>query len=152
MKSLFLSVVLIFQIANTAKATEYVDPGFLEEDLIWLALNIYFEARNDDTVQGRLYVAQTVLNRVYSNAYPNTIKAVVTQHKQFSWYWDGKSDEPTDEKAFNDSLELAELALSTYNPSKSINGALCYHAWYVTPYWADDMEYIGYYGAHKFYR
>lgn len=130
----------------------YVDEGYLQEDLTWLALNIYFEARNDPTIHGRLGVAHAVLNRVYSSKYPNTIKGVVTQPGQFSWYWDGKSDEPTDKKSWMTSWELAELALSTYNPNKSLGGALYYHAWYVDPYWTSDKVLVGNYGEHYFYR
>lgn len=135
----------------------WVDPGYIEQDKTWLAMNIYFEARNDITIRGRLGVAYAVLNRVYSTSFPNTIKEVITEQSQFSWYWDNKSDEPDltdsiERAAWFDCVELAELAVSTYTPNESIGGAVNYHPDYINPYWADDMILIGKYGKHKFYR
>ncbi len=49
-----------------------------------LALAVYYEARGE-TVEGQLYVARTVLNRVASPRYPNTVCGVVYQKHQFSW-------------------------------------------------------------------
>ena len=43
-----------------------------------MAKNIYFEARNEATV-GQLAVAQTVINRVNSSRFPNSICDVVYQ-------------------------------------------------------------------------
>ena len=53
------------------------------DQLKLLACIIYCEA-GYDTYEGKLAVANVVLNRVKSSAYPNTIKGVVYQKNQFS--------------------------------------------------------------------
>ena len=80
----------------------------MEAIIMCLALNIYFEARNQP-IEGQLAVAQVVINRVLDDRYPDHACDVITQgptypdsnlpirHKcQFSWYCDGRSDRPTD--------------------------------------------------------
>ena len=71
-----------------------------KEDIDCLAKNIYFESRNQPWV-GKIAVAQVTLNRVESMLFPSKICDVVKQIKapqrcQFSWFCDGKSDEPFD--------------------------------------------------------
>ena len=90
-------------------------------------------------------------------SFPNTVCGVVLQggearrHRcQFSWYCDGKSDEPFDERAW----EIAKLVASdafrdTTDPTR---GALYYHAQYVSPSWASKMEYTVTIGVHRFYK
>ena len=77
------------------------------EALLCLALNVYFEARGDD-VLSQVATSQVVINRVKDTRYPNQVCDVVFQSEkhengfpkknrcQFSWYCDGKSDQPTD--------------------------------------------------------
>ena len=50
----------------------------LSTALTCLALNVYFEARNQP-VNGQIAVSSVVLNRVKSNKYPNDICSVVKQ-------------------------------------------------------------------------
>ena len=61
----------------------------IEAALMCLALNVYFEARNDSMV-GQYAVAQVVMNRVQSNKFPNDVCSVVKQSRkdgtcQFTW-------------------------------------------------------------------
>ena len=44
-----------------------------------------------------------------SRAWPSTIKGVVTQPDQFSWYWDGKSDIPKDTEAWKECQKVAKV-------------------------------------------
>lgn len=151
-KSIFaLFFISIVSFSTTSFSKEnYIDQGFIQEDIVWLALNIYFESRCQ-SLEDKLALAYVVLNRVYSKRYPNTIKDVITQYKQFSWYWDGKSDTPKDKKAWKTSWITAELAINTYVPGR-INGATHYHALYVSPYWKDDMQIVAIKGSHILYR
>ena len=83
-----------------------------------LAKNMYFEARSEG-VAGLVATTQVVYNRLESEDYPNTICGVIEQAKlsqwwlkekgikkpiknkcQFSWFCDGYSDEPKDEKTY----------------------------------------------------
>jgi N-acetylmuramoyl-L-alanine amidase len=137
------------------------------EALVCLALNAYHEARNQD-VRGMIAVSQVVMNRVESDYFPDDVCEVVYQgpHRpswarpevmipiknrcQFSWYCDGKDDEPHDKESW----EMANLVAhgvinnSVDDPS---DGALWYHADYVEPEWASEKREIATIGNHIFY-
>lgn len=140
----------------TAGAFENIKPS--EEDLTWLAKNVYFEARNQPAA-GRMAVMMVTLNRVVSDKFPNTIKNVVTQggvrrHRcQFSWYCDGKSDNIRDWETFNEIKYMISALLPYVSPTLDItSGSLYYHATYVTPNWSTKMKKIIQIGDHIFYK
>ena len=133
------------------------------EDLRCLALNIYHEARNESTA-GKIAVAQVVLNRVRSPIFPGSVCDVVYQgvHKgglpdlhrcQFSWYCDGRGDEPRDLLAFNDANELAQwiLVAGKWVPDIT-DGSLWYHAEYVSPEWGRYKKKMLTIDTHIFYK
>ncbi len=131
-------------------------PGALREELTCLAQNIYFEARSEPT-EGRVAVAHVVMNRVASSRFPNSICEVVRQggyerrHRcQFSWWCDGKSDKTTNRAAWVNSFELAQEVYWRHSPDPT-NGALWYHADYVTPYWRHHFSEGPTIGRHIFY-
>ncbi len=113
-----------------------------------LALAIYFEARNQP-IQGQLAVAHVVLNRVADKRWPNNVCDVVYQHKQFSFFSDGKSDRPTDDKAWRKSRALATVATLT---ADTTGGATHYHADYVAPVWGLCLRPERIIGQHVFFR
>ena len=119
-----------------------------------LALNIFFEARNEP-IDGQIMVAEVTLNRVASNRYPDSVCDVVWQRKQFSWTHDGLHDDPTrmsylDRQAWRDIQTLAKDILDE-KVEMFGTGATMYHATYVEPYWADSYEFVGQVGEHLFY-
>jgi len=128
-----------------------------------LAQNIYYETRGSNYAD-QLAVSYVVLNRVKSNKYPNTICGVVKQSKmgknglpiknkcQFSWYCDGKSDYPTDRAAWAKAKKSAMYVLTEGRSNDITQGATHYHAWYVKPYWADSLQFLGTIGQHIYYR
>ena len=60
------------------------EPIYTERDLELLAITIYCEAGSDTiTNETRRMVGEVVLNRVASEAYPDTIEAVLTQRGQY---------------------------------------------------------------------
>ena len=120
-----------------------------------IALNVYFEARSDN-MSGQYAVAHVVLNRVQDNRWPNDVCNVITQRNdnnfcQFSWYCDGKSDKPDDEYAWAYAQMVAADVLRGEVPDFT-GGSTHYHAYYVKPYWADNMLYQGDFGSHYFFR
>jgi len=128
----------------------------LPDDLHCLAQNIYFEARSEPKA-GKLAVAHVVLNRVDSGRFPSSVCNVVRQggemvrHRcQFSWWCDGKSDQPRDRRAWRESVGLAKLVLGgrTDDPTA---GALWYHADYVSPNWRHTFLQGPTIGRHIFY-
>jgi spore germination cell wall hydrolase CwlJ-like protein len=55
------------------------------EDTHCLALNIYYEARNDN-LAGKVAVSDVVFNRMLDARYPSTICDVVQQAKLSQWH------------------------------------------------------------------
>ena len=134
---------------------------------VCLAQNIYFEAGNQP-VAGKIAVAQVVINRVQDGQFPDSVCDVVYQTKkwrtswkgnqipvlgqcQFSWFCDGKSDEPTDSTTWIESYILAERVLSG-DWDDITEGALWYHADYIMPYWAYQLNRTVYINDHIFYK
>ena len=144
-------------------------------DAFCLAQNIYFEAGNQP-LAGKLAVAQVVKNRVESPMFPDTICEVIYQAKehyqswysgeiipkrgmcQFSWYCDGKSDEPEDSKTWIASMQLAHRIIKgdkydiTIADFDITEGALWYHADYVRPYWSAHLNQTVIINNHIFYK
>ena len=137
----------------------------LETALVCLALNTYHEAKNQSMI-GQVATAQVVMNRVADSRYPNSVCEVVKQgpkykgsdvpvrHKcQFSWFCDGKSDEPRrDSKEWRMAEEYARIVLSGRIVLDVTEGATHYHATYVRPAWAKTKTRTTRIESHIFYR
>tara|TARA_R110000868_G_scaffold143171_2_gene360979 strand:+ start:3261 stop:3653 length:393 start_codon:yes stop_codon:yes gene_type:complete len=114
-----------------------------------LALNVYFEARDQD-MDGQRLVAEVTMERVYQTGFPKDVCAVVWEPDAFSWTSDGKSDKPKEIDAW---LTAQIIAYETLLYGCELcSGATYYHTRDVLPYWADDMQMVGMYGNHVFYR
>ncbi len=147
-----------------------------EPELNCLAKNIYHEARND-MMAGQFAVADVVLNRVHDKRYPNDIcsviyegpvqeswrtkktpdpndsKLVPVKNKcQFSWWCDGKSDQAHDGDAWRKAQEIAYRIVQQRKYRGISEGSTHYHATYVSPRWASELDQIGRIGSHIFYR
>lgn len=128
----------------------------VENEVRCLALNIYFEARSEPE-QGQRAVGHVVMNRVANQHYPNTVCKVVRQggeeqlnRCQFSWWCDGRSDKPSNQKVWRNSLRLANAIYLGHSKDPTA-GALWYHAVYVSPYWSDTLVLVRKIGQHLFY-
>lgn len=126
------------------------------QQLRCLALNVYWEARSE-SIPGQVAVAAVTLNRVQSARFPSNVCDVVRQggeirrHRcQFSWWCDGKKDDPLDAAAWRRATTLARL-VSAGIIDDPTNGALWYHADYVNPHWASAKERLTKIGRHIFY-
>ena len=148
-----------------------------ELDAQCLALNMYHEARNQGSA-GLLAVSSVVLNRVKDKRFPNTICEVIEQGPtreswktrqtpdpndavfypiknrcQFSWYCDGKSDVPKQVKTWKRLLTIANsIVYNKFDFVDITDGALFYHADYVTPAWAKTKIKTVEIQDHIFYR
>lgn len=119
------------------------------EAVMCLALNIYFEAR-DQNIDGQLMVAEVTMNRVKDSHFPDNVCDVVWQPGAFSWTDDGKSDKPKDLKAFATSVLLANEVLKGTAPVLGTD-AVFYHEKSIRPYWVDTVVEVGQVGDHIFY-
>ena len=147
-------------------------------ELYCLALNIYHEAKSE-SLAGQFAVADVVLNRVNDVRYPDTICGVVLeakmreswktkQHKdlpdderiyypvrnmcQFSWYCDGKSDKAKDSDSWRRAQVIAYMLHINRKYRGITEGSTHYHATYVSPKWAPELDLVGRIGTHIFYR
>jgi len=132
--------------------------------VLCLAMNIYHESRGEP-LAGQIAVGFSVMNRVSDDRYPDTVCEVVHQAKyygwdmnnpirnqcQYSWFCDGKSDNPQDGKLMLESTILAQNIIHG-NITDISEGATHYHATYVHPYWADELTNVLSVGSHIFYR
>ena len=144
--------------------------GVTHDEVTCLADNMYFEARNQ-SLAGMLAVSNVVMNRVADERYPDTICEVVQEGPtrpswkdknkyipvrnkcQFSWYCDGKSDEPSDIETYDAIYSMAEDMLYQNMPYLDItDGATHYHADYITPSWAYTKTRTVEIEDHIFYR
>ena len=137
----------------------------LETALMCMAFNIYHEA-NNQAMLGQIAVGQVVMNRVEDSRFPDTVCEVVKQavtykgtdkpvlHKcQFSWYCDGKKDEPNyDSKSWSKALKYAVVVLGGDITLDFTDGATHYHATYVRPAWAKTKTRTTRIDRHIFYR
>lgn len=118
----------------------------MQTALICLALNIYHEARGEP-IDGQLLVAETTINRAADRN--QSICEAVWDDDQFAWTNDGLSDVPRDAESYALALILATEALAG---NHLYSGADHYHEISIHPHWANDLQRIGRYGNHIFYR
>lgn len=130
--------------------------------LMCLALNIYFEARNQ-SFEGQIAVTHVVFNRVADPQFPDNVCDVIYQARtyesgfpkrhqcQFSWYCDGKSDEPREQAAFLKAMRVIRYMI-IFDIDDVTDGATHYHATSVFPDWAKSKKKTVQIGDHIFYR
>jgi spore germination cell wall hydrolase CwlJ-like protein len=128
-----------------------------------MALNVYYEARGSNLAD-QYAVADVVLNRADDVRYPNTICEVVKdgyvkgkRNCQFSWYCDGKPDNPKDEEAWSRAQSVAWGIVMLDKYRGISEGSTHYHAHYVNPHWNRSTKHfkitrMGRIGDHIFYR
>ena len=138
-------------------------------DVIDLACNIYFEARNEPRI-GQYAVAHTVMNRVESPHYPDTPSAVSYEIRvdartgkrvaMYSWRLDGKRDRIYNYKAWATALEIAVDVIAgrlARTMTDITFGSMWYHSTLIDlPYWANPETPRAYFpsvriGRHQFY-
>jgi N-acetylmuramoyl-L-alanine amidase len=129
--------------------------ALMQDDESCLALSIYWEARGEGR-RGMVAVGWTILNRVEHDGFPSTPCAVVRQGGeqppcQFSWWCDGRSDRPRDQKSWRMSQGIASELLSDPPPDPT-NGSLFFHRTGVKPSWVRSRKKVARIGAHIFYR
>lgn len=171
MKIFITAITMVLAVVTSVQAADAKGLFTSEEkpEMWCLAQNIYYEARSSNRAD-RMAVADVVMNRVKHTYYPNTICEVVKQGKQkpswkdetvmvmvrnacqFSWYCDGKADDPQDMDAWVEAQQIAYNMLVHSDARGITEGATHYHAKYVSPEWARDFALVGRIGEHIFYR
>ena len=150
------AVVLVlagYLVAPPPAAAAGVD---VRRELECLALTIYFEARGEPD-EGKIAVGHVVMNRATHPLFPHKVCEVVQQggeklrfRCQFTWWCDGRSDQPADWRAWEKSKALARVVYWDYSRDPTA-GALWYHADYARPRWRGDLFRGPKIGRHVFY-
>jgi len=121
-----------------------------------LSQAIYFEARGESQ-QGQVAVAEVIMNRVHSRAYPNTICAVVYQGSQratgcqFTFTCDGSLNRRPRGRAWTQAQRVATAVMLGYARPVTQH-ATHYHTTAVNPVWSAGLVETTQIGTHKFYR
>ena len=151
--------------ATAAQKLEVIET--LEPQTFCMAQNIYMESRNESTA-GLVAVGNVTMNRVRSPDFPNSICEVVFEGPhyeskvsgrhfpnknrcQFSWYCDGERDIIKSKKRFWEIYALSERIIKEDFVDMT-DGALFYHADYVTPSWSFKMKKKVVIDRHIFYK
>jgi spore germination cell wall hydrolase CwlJ-like protein len=125
-----------------------------EKDLTCMAHAVYYEAGNQG-YEGKVAVANVIMNRVDSEAYPDTICGVVTQPNQFSYLLDAdkitlRLKNKIDKIAFEQSLMIG-YHVAEGRISDNTDGSTHYYAQkIVTPYWKRYTESVKVIEDHTF--
>lgn len=107
--------------------SETAEIGFSDAEIDLLARIVRAEAQTEP-FEGKVAVADVVLNRVESSKFPNTIKEVIYAPNQFQPVANGEINKPADEEsieavftALTDNGDISQDALFFYNPSIATN-------------------------------
>lgn len=126
------------------------------EDWRCLSEALYFEARGE-TVKGQFAVAEVIMNRVDSPAYPGSICGVVKQGTgqlygcQFTYTCDGRAEVIAEPRAFERVGKIADIMVSGAERPLT-GGATHYHTRAVSPGWARVFPRTATIGTHYFYK
>jgi len=124
-------------------------------EVMCIAMAIYWEARGEP-VEGQFAVGQVVMNRVHDPRYPDDACSVVydggevRNECQFSFFCDGRSDQPADYVPWNVAQIIAE-AVYEGRTAPVVGEATHYHAIRVLPDWASTGDVVATVNDHVFY-
>lgn len=119
---------------------------------------LYHEARGE-SIKGQFAVAEVILNRVDSPAFPNSICGVVHQGAQngtagrcqFSFACDGNALTMHEREARALARRIAQV-MTSGAPRRLTEGATHFHTTWVSPHWSEVFDRTARIGAHVFYR
>lgn len=156
------AVLAVLDIKKSQLEYETAPAGFtrisdLDRELLCMTRNIYYEAAREPA-EGKIAVAQVVMNRVGHPAFPDTPCEVIHQRTsfsrgvvcQFTWLCDGSVERNRIRQDLWVESELAakKVLLEGFR-LPSLQGALFYHADYVNPNWRKVR--VATIGRHIFY-
>ena len=115
------------------------------EDAYLLAKIAMAEAEGED-VEGKALVILVVLNRVWSDRFPDSIPEVIFQERQFSPVDNGRFDGVEPNRECYEALELIQL-----NKWDESQGALYFESEGESSWHRDNLHFLFQHGNHYFY-
>jgi spore germination cell wall hydrolase CwlJ-like protein len=118
-----------------------------------MAKNIYYEAATE-SYEGKLAVANVVLNRANSKKFPQTLCGVIYQkvNNTYQFSWVGENNKPiTNKYAWEECMIIAKKSLTEQKLHDTIykTKAMYYHNTSVNPGW--KLKRVTQIGNHIFY-
>ncbi len=99
-----------------------------------------------DGVEGEALVMRVVLNRVYSDEFPDTVLEVISQDNQFTTYRNGSYEAAEPDEVSNEAWSMVE------NGWDESQGALYFEKSTNESTWhSENLTYLFTYGGHDFY-
>ncbi len=111
-----------------------------ETEMLCLAQNIFFEARNQSE-EGQYAVAFVTMNRLMHVSYPDTICEVVFEPVQFSWTAENvriNRDDPIELAAWKKARQIA-VAVMLEDVYNEFYGVTHFHRYDVNPNWGYQL-------------
>lgn len=112
-----------------------------------MLLQIAMAEAEGESVEGKALVMLVVLNRVWSEQFPDTVEEVIFQKNQFSVTVDGGRYWTTEPDA--GCYEALEMVMSGWDESQ---GALYFESCEADSWHSRNLEYLFQEGGHRFYR
>jgi len=113
----------------------------------WRLMKIAMAEAEGESVEGKALVMLVVLNRVWSDQFPDTIEEVIFQENQFSPVREGGRWYTTVPNA--ECAKALELVMDGWDGSQ---GALYFESTGKDGWHSQNLELLFEYGGHKFYR
>lgn len=119
-----------------------------DEDEAEMLMKIAMAEAEGESTEGKALVMMVVLNRVWSDSFPDTIEEVIFQKNQFSPVREGGRYYTTEPN--EDCKKALEMVMGGWDESQ---GALYFEAVRNGDSWhSRNLEFLFQYGGHKFYR
>lgn len=141
--ALFTSIVVIAANVLSVKVT-YQEPyelaGMTEEEFYLISSVVEAESDRSESLDGRILIAETILNRVNSPSFPDTITGVLTQSGQFTTVVNGHS--VTDRTELSDQAVIIAVQEIENGTAPEVLFFNCIGYNYGTPYGYVDGNYF----------
>lgn len=121
------------------------------EECRLIAEAVVYESRGEPE-EGQKLVIDVILNRVKDKRFPNSVKEVLTQPKQFSYINDMHRQKPPKREVVEKIQQLTHHYLKEGGNEVAPEGVLWYHSNTVKPVWRHNLTKVGVVGRHIYYR
>ncbi len=136
--------VLPTRVPATPKPTK--KPYMFSDKNAYLLMKIAMAEAEDEDTEGKALVMRVVLNRVKSREFPDSIKKVIYQERQFSPIVNGRFDRVEPNKDCQKALDM--IAEDGWDESR---GALYFESKSASTWHEDNLQFLFRHGNHFFY-
>lgn len=121
-------------------------PYMFSDNNAYLLMKIAMAEAEDEDTEGKALVMKVVLNRVTSREFPDSIKKVIYQERQFSPIANGRFDRVEPNEDCQKALDM--IAENGWDESR---GALYFESKSASTWHEDNLQFLFRHGNHYFY-